>query len=230
MIRKSNILEVKKLKFNWEKKNSFNLNISKLVIKNNEKVVLLGESGSGKSTLLNLISGIVSPNVGKILINGVQITSLSAKKKDAFRNNNLGVIFQKFNIIHYLSPISNILLPCYFSSIKKNTIDFYKYRAVDLGKSLSIEKNILFQKNSKDLSVGQQQRVAIIRALINFPKIILADEPTSSLDKKNKNKFLKLLFKICKQEKTALLMVTHDNSITKYFDKTIILENIKSSL
>ena len=230
MIRKGNILEVEKLKFNWEKKNSFNLNISKLVIKNNEKVVLLGESGSGKSTLLNLISGIVSPNVGKILINGVQITSLSAKKKDAFRNNNLGVIFQKFNIIHYLSPISNILLPCYFSSIKKNTIEFYKYRAVDLGKSLSIEKNILFQKNSKDLSVGQQQRVAIIRALINFPKIILADEPTSSLDKKNKNKFLKLLFKICKQEKTALLMVTHDNSITKYFDKTIILENIKSSL
>ena len=230
MIRKVNILEVEKLKFNWEKKNSFNLNISKLVIKNNEKVVLLGESGSGKSTLLNLISGIVSPNVGKILINGVQITSLSAKKRDAFRNNNLGVIFQKFNIIHYLSPISNILLPCYFSSIKKNTIDFYKYRAVDLGKSLSIEKNILFQKNSKDLSVGQQQRVAIIRALINFPKIILADEPTSSLDKKNKNKFLKLLFKICKQEKTALLMVTHDNSITKYFDKTIILENIKSSL
>ena len=230
MIRKGNILEVEKLKFNWEKKNSFNLNISKLVIKNNEKVVLLGESGSGKSTLLNLISGIVSPNVGKILINGIQITSLSAKEKDAFRNNNLGVIFQKFNIIHYLSPISNILLPCYFSSIKKNTIDFYKYRAVDLGKSLSIEKNILFQKNSKDLSVGEQQRVAIIRALINFPKIILADEPTSSLDKKNKNKFLKLLFKICKQEKTALLMVTHDNSITKYFDKTIILENIKSSL
>ena len=228
MIRKGNILEVEKLKFNWEKKNSFNLNISKLVIKNSEKVVLLGESGSGKSTLLNLISGIVSPNVGKILINGIQITSLSAKEKDAFRNNNLGVIFQKFNIIHYLSPISNILLPCYFSSIKKNTIDFYKYRAIDLGKSLSIEKNILFQKNSKDLSVGQQQRVAIIRALINFPKIILADEPTSSLDKKNKNKFLKLLFKICKKEKTALLMVTHDNSITKYFDKTIILENIKS--
>ena len=230
MIRKGNILEVEKLKFNWEKKNSFNLNISKLVIKNNEKVVLLGESGSGKSTLLNLISGILSPNVGKILINGVQINSLSAKKKDAFRNNNLGVIFQKFNIIHYLSPISNILLPYYFSSIKKNTIDFYKYRAIDLGKSLSVEKSILFQKNSKDLSVGQQQRVAIIRALINFPKIILADEPTSSLDKKNKNKFLKLLFKICKQEKTALLMVTHDNSITKYFDKTIILENIKSSL
>ena len=180
MIRKGNILEVEKLKFNWEKKNSFNLNISKLVIKNNEKVVLLGESGSGKSTLLNLISGIVSPNVGKILINGVQITSLSAKKRDAFRNNNLGVIFQKYNIINYLSPISNILLPCYFSSIKKNTIDFYKYRAIDLGKSLSIEKNILFQKNSKDLSVGEQQRVAIIRALINFPKIILADEPTSS--------------------------------------------------
>ena len=229
MISKGNILEIEKLKFNWGKKNSFNLNISKLVIKNNQKVVLLGESGSGKSTLLNLISGIVSPNIGKILINGIQITSLSARKKDSFRNNNLGVIFQKFNIIHYLSPISNILLPCYFSSIKKNTIDFYKHRAVNLGKSLGIEKNILFQKNSTDLSVGQQQRVAIIRALINYPKIILADEPTSSLDKKNKNKFLKLLFNICKQEKTALLMVTHDNSITKYFDKTIILENINSS-
>ena len=100
MIRKGNILEVEKLKFNWEKKNSFNLNISKIVIKNSEKVVLLGESGSGKSTLLNLISGIVSPNVGKILINGIQITSLSAKEKDAFRNNNLGVIFSSIKLLN----------------------------------------------------------------------------------------------------------------------------------
>lgn len=229
MTSRGNILEIKKLEFKWEKKNSFSLNISNLVIKNNEKVVLLGESGSGKSTLLNLISGMVSPDVGEILINGIQTTSLPAKKKDSFRNENLGVIFQKFNIIDYLSPISNILLPCYFSSVKNNTIDFYKYRAISLGKSLGIEKNILFLKNSKNISVGQQQRVAIIRALINFPKIILADEPTSSLDIKNKNKFVKLLFKICKQEEAALLMVTHDNSITKYFDKTIIMENLNST-
>ena len=120
MSKIGNILEIEKLYFNWKTNNSFTLNINNLILKSRKKVVLLGESGSGKSTLLNLISGIIEPERGKIYINGTLISSLSKKQKDSFRNENLGVIFQRFNILDYLSPLSNILLPFYFSSLNKD--------------------------------------------------------------------------------------------------------------
>ena len=222
----NNILEIKNLIFRWNKKNSFQLKINELVIEKKKKVILLGESGSGKSTLLNLISGIIDPDAGEIIISGTPVTSLSSRKKDFFRTENLGVIFQQFNIIEYLSPITNILLPSYFTSFKNIQTNLFSKRAISLGKKLGINKDVLFQDKSKDLSVGQQQRVAIIRALINSPKIILADEPTSALDLKNKEKFLSLLFEICEQEEISILMVSHDNIITKYFDEILLLENI----
>ena len=222
----NNILEIKNLIFRWNKKKSFQLKINELVIEKKKKVILLGESGSGKSTLLNLISGIIDPDAGEIIISGTPVTSLSSRKKDFFRTENLGVIFQQFNIIEYLSPITNILLPSYFTSFKNIQTNLFSKRAISLGKKLGINKDVLFQDKSKDLSVGQQQRVAIIRALINSPKIILADEPTSALDLKNKEKFLSLLFEICEQEEISILMVSHDNIITKYFDEILLLENI----
>ena len=222
----NNILEIKNLIFKWNKKSSFRLKINELVLEKKKKVILLGESGSGKSTLLNLISGIIDPDSGEIIISGKSITSLSPRKKDFFRTENLGVIFQQFNIIEYLSPITNILLPSYFTSLKNRRTNLFSKRAISLGKKLGINKDVLFQDKSKDLSVGQQQRIAIIRALINSPKIILADEPTSALDLKNKEKFLSLLFEICEQEEISILMVSHDNIITKYFDEILLLENI----
>ncbi|MBF97321.1 MAG: putative ABC transporter ATP-binding protein [Alphaproteobacteria bacterium MarineAlpha9_Bin4] len=225
----NNILEVNNLLFKWRKTNNFKLKINKLAIKKKKRVILLGASGSGKSTLLNLISGILEPNKGIIKINDTCITALSSKQKDLFRTENLGVIFQQFNIIEYLSPITNILLPCYFSLFKNKKISFYRERAADLGKKLGIEKDVLFQKKAKNLSVGQQQRIAIIRALINFPKIILADEPTSALDYKNKEKFLNLLFDMCEQENISIFMVSHDNLITKYFDDVLLLEKINEA-
>ena len=157
--------------------NSFALNINNLILKL-IKVVLLG-SGSGVNAL-NLISGIIEPERGKIYINGTLFSSLSKRQKDSFRNENLGVIFQRFNILDYLSPLSNILLPFYFSSLNKDNINYYKNRAFILAERLDISKNLLF-KLIKSLSVGQQQRIAIMRALINFPKIIIADELTSSM-------------------------------------------------
>ena len=230
MSKIGNILEIENLYFNWKTNNSFALNINNLILKNSKKVVLLGESGSGKSTLLNLISGIIEPERGKIYINGTLISSLSKKQKDSFRNENLGVIFQRFNILDYLSPLSNILLPFYFSSLNKDNINYHKNRVFVLAERLDINKSLLFQTNSKDLAVGQQQRIAIMRALINSPKIIIADEPTSSLDYKNKEKFLSLLFQICNQEVISLLMVTHDSTISKYFDETLILEHLNKKL
>ena len=225
-----NILHIENLIFQWKKKQTFQLKINNLEIKKNSKVILLGESGSGKSTLLNLISGIINPIAGKIKVDSTAITSLSSKEKDLFRTENLGVIFQQFNILEYLSPISNIILPSFFSSYYKKSSSFFSDRAIDLGEKLGINKEILFQNNSRDLSVGQIQRVAIIRALINSPKIILADEPTSALDDKNKNKFINLLFDICRYEKISILMVSHDELITKHFDEIILLDSINERI
>ncbi len=225
----TNALEINNLLFKWNDKNNFLLKIKKLAIANNSKVIMFGESGSGKSTLLNLISGILSPNSGTIIVKNKKINKLKPNKKDSFRANNIGVIFQQFNILDYVSPIQNILLPCFFTNFKKKNKKYFYNRAFDLGHKLGLNKNILLQKNSKILSVGQKQRVAILRAVINKPFLILADEPTSALDNKNKKSFLDLLITICEDEKATLLMASHDTSLKKYFNDFINLEKISHS-
>jgi len=222
----NNALEIKNLLFKWNNKDNFSLKIKNLSIKRNKKVIMFGESGSGKSTLLNLISGILSPISGTIIIKDTIINNLSSNKKDSFRANNIGVIFQQFNILDYISPINNILLPCFFTNFKKKNKKFFYNRAFNLASKLDLKKNILLQKNSRQLSVGQKQRVAIIRAVINKPFLIVADEPTSALDNRNKENFLDLLVNICETEKITLLMVSHDTSLKKYFDSNITLERI----
>ncbi len=222
----NNALEIKNLLFKWNNKDNFSLKIKNLSIKRNKKVIMFGESGSGKSTLLNLISGILSPISGTIIIKDTIINNLSSNKKDSFRANNIGVIFQQFNILDYISPINNILLPCFFTNFKKKNKKFFYNRAFNLASKLGLKKNILLQKNSRQLSVGQKQRIAIIRAVINKPFLIVADEPTSALDNRNKENFLDLLVNICETEKITLLMVSHDTSLKKYFDSNITLERI----
>ena len=222
----NNALEIKNLLFKWNNKDNFSLKIKNLSIKRNKKVIMFGESGSGKSTLLNLISGILPPISGTIIIKDTIINNLSSNKKDSFRANNIGVIFQQFNILDYISPINNILLPCFFTNFKKKNKKFFYNRAFNLASKLDLKKNILLQKNSRQLSVGQKQRVAIIRAVINKPFLIVADEPTSALDNRNKENFLDLLVNICETEKITLLMVSHDTSLKKYFDSNITLERI----
>jgi putative ABC transport system ATP-binding protein len=136
------------------------------------------------------------------------------------------VIFQQFNILDYISPLQNILLPCFFTNFKKKNKKHFYDRAFDLANKLGLNRNTLLQKNSKKLSVGQKQRVAILRAVINKPFLILADEPTSALDNKNKKNFLDLLMNICETEKVTLLMVSHDISLKKYFNDFINLEKL----
>ena len=119
------ILEIDNLLFKWKKKDDFYLKIKSFYIEKNNKVILFGKSGIGKSTLLNLVSGILEPVSGNIAINKTIINNLSQTKKDNFRANNIGVIFQQFNILDYLSPLTNILLPCYFTSFKKEDNNFF---------------------------------------------------------------------------------------------------------
>ncbi len=222
----NNAIEINDLLFEWNNKKQFSLKIKELKIQNKKKIIIFGRSGSGKSTLLNLISGILSPTSGTLCIKNIEINQLSQKKKDQFRANNIGVIFQQFNILDYLSPLQNILLPCFFTQFKKHDKEYFYNRTFDLAEKLNIKKNILLQNNSKNLSVGQKQRIAILRAIINKPFLILADEATSALDENNKNDFINLLMNLCNEEKVTLVMASHDTSLKKNFDISINLEKI----
>ena len=168
----------------------------------------------------------ISPRAGDVYVSSQNLSSLKAWELDKFRSENIGVIFQEFNLLDHLSPLNNILLPCYFT---KKDLKKSKDRAFLFAKKLNLNRNLLTKSNSKDLSTGQKQRISIIRSIINKPKIILADEPTSSLDFDNKNSFLNLLFDICNVEKISLLMVSHDLNLKSKFKDVIAFESFSKS-
>jgi putative ABC transport system ATP-binding protein len=190
-----------------------------------EKVLLLGASGSGKTTLLSLICGFLNPVSGNIYLNNQRINDLTADKRDQYRSDNIGIIFQQFNLLPYASVIDNIILPLYFSKIRANKIINQRETALNICKSLRLSDSIKDMQASK-LSVGQQQRVAVARALIGNPSLIIADEPTSSLDNDTQKNFLELMFRQIQENKSSLLMVSHDTSLASYFDRVIDINDI----
>ena len=213
------------VRFYWSKNKDFKIFIPELKISQGEKVLLLGESGSGKTTLLSLVSGFLSPISGDIYLNEKNINSLSARSRDQYRSDNIGIIFQQFNLLPYANVIDNIILPLYFSKVRASKIINQKETAVNLCKSLRLPDTVT-DMQANNLSVGQQQRVAVARALIGNPSLVIADEPTSSLDSDAQNIFLDLMFAQIEKNNSTLLMVSHDTSLSSYFDRVIDINEI----
>lgn len=209
-----NAIEIKNLKFSYYQ--SPILDIHSLEVKEAEIVFLFGPSGSGKSTLLELIAGVLKSQAGELKVCGQNLDQMSLAELDHFRAEYVGYIFQSFNLIPYLSVLENIELPFLF---QKKDVD--RNELTDLIKKLGLETYI--NRPVSQLSVGQQQRVAVARALIKKPKVILADEPTSALDYNHRENFLKILFELCRAHKTTVLFVSHDLTIEKLFDRSISL-------
>ena len=193
-----------------------------LAINSNETIALQGPSGSGKSTLLNLIAGLEKPSSGEIFLSGINVNKLSVNGLANFRNENIGIIFQFFNLINDLTVLENISLPLLLRGVSKKKSD---QRAMMLIENIGLIDRVNYKTNL--LSGGESQRVAIARSLITEPKIILADEPTGNLDTSNTVNVMKLLLDNCKINNTSLLMVTHDESLLSRFDKVLNLESGK---
>jgi len=193
-----------------------------LAIYENELLMLVGPSGCGKTTFVSVLSTLLSFEEGYCEVLGEDITKMSDAEKTAFRGENIGFVFQSFNLLESLSSLDNVALPLTIAGVSRN--EAHKYaremlNAVELSDKADIKPN--------NLSGGQQQRVAIARALVHQPKLIICDEPTSSLDHQSGQVVMQLLKKITKEKGVSMIVVTHDNRIYKYADRTAYMEDGK---
>jgi len=221
------VIDVKGLEFRWQPGAPTVLAIEDLMVAAGERLFIKGPSGSGKSTLLSLISGVTTAAVGSVRVLDQALEQLSSVKQDHFRADHIGVIFQMFNLIPYLSVVDNVTLPCRFSARRRA-------KALSRGEDLEAEARRLLRHLDMDhpdlhrravttLSVGQQQRVAAARALMGSPELLIADEPTSSLDADRRESFIRLLFDECRAAEATLVFVSHDASLERLFDRTVDL-------
>lgn len=198
-----------------------------LEIKAGEKLFLYGPSGSGKTTLLEILAGVLKPTSGDYFFKNINVGAKTETERDHFRGTHIGYIFQSFNLLPYLNVLENVTLPALLYPERGGFANDHAAhdQAIDLLKKLGMES--ILNQSSNALSVGQQQRVAVARALMGNPQLILADEPTSSLDYDHREKFLKLLFELCQERKSTLLFVSHDRSIEKLFDRSVALGELQ---
>lgn len=222
------VVELKNLKYRWRGQSEHTISIDDLCVQQGEHVFIKGASGSGKTTLLNLLAGILVPDSGSVSILESDMGALSTSARDRFRADHMGIIFQQFNLLPYLSVIENIVLPCDFSSRRKKQAGNVQETARQLLEHLGLKQD-LNNRSVMDLSVGQQQRVAVARALIGKPELIIADEPTSALDTESRNDFLKLLFSEAEQQGSTILFVSHDPYIAEKFPRVLDLHALNQA-
>ena len=213
------------VRFRWPGRASFAISLPSLFIKTGETVLLLGESGSGKSTLLSLICGTILADSGVVAVAGKDLATLSGWSRDRYRAEQIGVIFQQFNLLPFASVLDNILLPLRFAPGRRKRCPNAAQKAIALCDSLGLPAGVTSMQAAA-LSVGQQQRVAVARALIGQPPILIADEPTSSLDETSQTNFLDLMFDQVRAQGSTLLMVSHNPRLSDRFDRVTAMSEI----
>jgi len=218
------ILEIEKMKKTFRSPEGVTnevINIKSFGIEECEQTALAGESGSGKTTLLNLIAGILRADKGSIRFAGIDMETLDESKRDLLRAHAMGYIFQTFNLLQGYSAIENVMLGMMFGPGADHAT------AASLLERVGLKK--YFNYLPRQMSVGQQQRVAVARALANNPKLVLADEPTGHLDHKRAKESLNLIKGICKEKGAALLLVSHDRDVLASFSSVKELSSINST-
>lgn len=216
-------IALESVRFGWAGGDEPDLAIDDLRVEAGERLFIEGPSGSGKSTLLSLLAGVAAPQEGLVTVLGQRISELGGSRRDRFRADHIGYIFQMFNLIPYLSVVDNVTVPLRFSPRRRKRVANPSGEAKRLLAHLGMGD--LLNRPVTELSVGQQQRVAAARALIGSPEIVLADEPTSSLDPANSERFIELLFDECNRDRTTLVFVSHDHTLAPRFDRSVTLRD-----
>lgn len=201
----------------------FELHLPALALARGEEMLLVGRSGCGKSTLLQLIAGLLDPTSGSVAIGGQPIHALSGAARDRFRGRSIGMVFQTFNLLHGFTALENVLVALMLSDSPRGE---WNARAETLLRSLGIER---LDARAEELSVGQQQRVAVARALAPRPTLVLADEPTASLDPDNAVNAVRILRDACREQGAALLIVSHDPALEPHFARRERLESLRKT-
>lgn len=211
------MIRINNLHFHYGNR-GFAVHIDRFEISSGEKIAIVGPSGSGKTTLLDLLAGIRSPTAGEIIFNDVNVHELNDAQKRKFRASKIGLVFQEFELVEYLTVSDNILLPYLINKQIKRPPEIND-RVMELARSVGIEDKL--SRKPLRLSQGEKQRVAICRSLIHQPDLLLADEPTGNLDAANKQKIVSLLIEQAEREKSTLIVVTHDQSLIDRFDRIV---------
>ena len=207
------MLKTKEIEFNYD--NQMFFKFQNIDLNSNENLLIIGESGVGKTTLMHLLAGLLKSNSGSIKLFDKELNQMSSYQLDSFRKNNIGIVFQRPHFVNSLTVKENLQLAQYIANKNDNT------RIESILKNLNIfEKS---NKKTNQLSQGEKQRVSIALAIVNSPKLILADEPTSSLDDNNCSKVIKLLKKQATDFGAQLIVITHDSRLKKHFKKSIEL-------
>ncbi len=226
------MIEIEDLQYRWPGDEHDTLSIERLTVESGERFFLRGPSGCGKSTLLSLLGGILVPDSGKVTVNDKVINRLTATQRDRWRSDNLGLIFQQFNLLPFLSVTENVLLPCRFSKLRLNRATSGGHTPVEEARRLlqALDLNPEdFSGTVGNLSVGQQQRVAAARALIGAPPLILADEPTAALDAETRDRFISLLLDEASAAGSTVLVVSHDLGMIPSFDRDMDLMSLNNN-
>ncbi len=225
----ASMINLSDVRFRWKSAGPDILDIADFNVPVGRRVFLRGPSGSGKTTLLNLLGGVTTPQNGQVQVMDTDLSALSGAKRDTFRADHIGFIFQLFNLVPYLGLIENVTLPCRFSHARRDRATrggTLEAEAERLLTHMNLDVDALRSRPVAELSVGQQQRVAAARALIGAPELIIADEPTSSIDAEARDAFLDLLFAEVEAAGSTLLFVSHDPGLEPRFEATVHLPDI----